>query len=173
MGSDTALLRAEIAKLISLCGERDVVTEDDVRAVATRSVECTVFDMVDAVVAGQEGKAFALMRDMLATGSDRLGILAMLLRQYRLLRQVKIMQYEKKAPQEIKQQLGVPPFAAERCIRQAQRFSGGEVRDAVDACVDTEYRVKSGRINLEGSLEALLLRLFAAHRAKAATTPDR
>lgn len=173
VGSDTALLRAEIAKLISLCGERDVVTEDDVRAVATRSVECTVFDMVDAVVAGQEGKAFALMRDMLATGSDRLGILAMLLRQYRLLRQVKIMQYEKKAPQEIKQQLGIPPFAAERCIRQAQRFSGGEVRDAVDACIDTEYRVKSGQINLEGSLEALLLRLFAAHRAKAPTTPDR
>jgi hypothetical protein len=47
------------------------------------------------------------------------------------------------------------------------------VRDAVDAWIDTEYRVKSGQINLEGSLEALLLRLFAAHRAKAPTTPDR
>ena len=164
--TDTALLRTEIEKLAALAGDRAQVTDEHVRAVATRSVECTVFEMVDAVVAGQEGRAFGLLRDMLITGSDRIGILAMLLRQYRLLQHVKIMQYEKRSPQQIKQGLGIAPFAAERCIRQAQGYSGGEVRQAVEICLNTEYRIKSGQLNQEGALEGAMLQLFALRRSR-------
>ena len=160
VGNDTALLRAEMEKISALCGEREDVADEDVRAVATRSIECTVFDMVDAVVAGQEGRAFSLLKDMLLSGSDRIGILAMLLRQYRLLQHVKIMQFEKKPAQEIKQRLGIAPFAAERCIRQAAAYSGREIKQAVDICLDTEYRIKSGRLNQEGALEAAMLAIF-------------
>ena len=166
VGTDTALLRTEIEKLAALAGDRAQVTDEHVRAVATRSVECTVFEMVDAVVAGQEGRAFGLLRDMLITGSDRIGILAMLLRQYRLLQHVKIMQYEKRSPQQIKQGLGIAPFAAERCIRQAQGYSGGEVRQAVEICLNTEYRIKSGQLNQEGALEGAMLQLFALRRSR-------
>lgn len=52
VGNDTALLRAEIEKLTALAGDRDTITENDVHAVATRSIECTVFEMVDAVRRG-------------------------------------------------------------------------------------------------------------------------
>ncbi len=166
VGTDTALLRTEIEKLAALAGDQAQVTDEHVRAVATRSVECTVFEMVDAVVAGQEGKAFGLLRDMLITGSDRVGILAMLLRQFRLLQHVKIMQYEKRSQQQIKQGLGIAPFAAERCIRQAQGYSGGEVRQAVDICLDTEYRIKSGQLNQESALEGAMLKLFALRRQR-------
>lgn len=166
VGNDTALLRTEMEKLAALTGERTDILDEDVHAVATRSIECTVFEMVDAVVAGQEGKAFGLLRDMLVSGSDRIGILAMLLRQYRLLQHVKIMQFEKKSPQEIKQNLGIAPFAADRCIRQAQAYTGKEVKQAVDICLDTEYRIKSGRMNQEGSLEAAMLEIFALRHAR-------
>lgn len=168
VGNDTALLRSEMEKLAALAGEREEIDADAVKAVSTRSIECTVFEMVDAVVAGQEGKAFGLLRDMLVSGSDRLGILAMLLRQYRLLQHVKIMQFEKKTPQQIKQGLGVAPFAAERCIRQAAAYSGGEVKRAVDICLDTEYRVKSGQLNQEGALEAAMLKIFALRHKRTA-----
>lgn len=161
VGSDTALLRTEIEKLASLTGERDAITEADVQAVATRSVECTVFELVDAVVAGQQGKAFGLLRDMLTSGSDRLGILAMLLRQFRLMQHIKIMQFEKLSTQDIKQRLGIAPFAAERCMRQASGYSGGQVKRAVRICLDAEYRVKSGQWNQEGALEKAMLEIFA------------
>lgn len=164
VGGGTALLRQEIDKLAALAGERNVITEEDVRQVATRSIEYTIFEMVDAVVARQEGRAFGLLRDMLTSGEERLGILAMLLRQYRLLQHVKIMQYEKKSAQEIKNNLGIPPFAAERCIRQAAAYTGGEVRQAVEICLTTEMNVKSGRHNDEGALESAMLRLFALRK---------
>lgn len=161
VGNDTALLRTEIEKLAALTGERDAITEADVQAVATRSVECTVFELVDAVVAGQQGKAFGLLRDMLTSGSDRLGILAMLLRQFRLMQHIKIMQFEKLSTQDIKQRLGIAPFAAERCMRQASGYSGGQVKRAVRICLDAEYRVKSGQWNQEGALEKAMLEIFA------------
>ncbi len=166
VGTDTALLRTEIEKLAALAANRTppAITEEDVRAAATRSVECTVFEMVDAVVAGQQGKAFGLLRDMLTTGSDRLGILAMLLRQFRLMQHIKIMQYEKLPAPTIKQKLGISPFAAERCMRQAANYSGGEVRQAVDICLQTEYKVKSGQLNQEGALEAAMLQIFALRK---------
>ena len=160
VGSDTALLRREIDKLAALAGDRDSVTEEDVHAVATRSIECTVFEMVDAVVAGQQGKAFGLLRDMLTAGSDRLGILAMLLRQFRLMQHIKIMQYEKLSPADIKTRLGIAPFAAERCIRQAAGYTGGQVKKAVQICLNAEYKVKSGGWNQEGALEAAMLEIF-------------
>lgn len=167
VGNDTALLHTEMEKLAALAGERPDILDEDVRAVSTRSIECTVFEMVDAVVAGQEGKAFGLLRDMLTGGSDRIGILAMLLRQYRLMLHVKIMQYEKKSAPEIKQKLGIAPFAAERCIRQAQAYTRQQVKQAVNLCLDTEYRIKSGQMNQEGSLEAAMLQIFALRHSGA------
>ena len=56
---------------------------------------------------------------MLTAGQERLGILAMLLRQYRLMQHVKIMQYEKLSRQELVKNLGIAPFAAERTMRFA------------------------------------------------------
>ncbi len=164
VGADTALLRTEIDKLAALAGDRDTITESDVNAVATRSVECTVFQMVDAVVAGQQGEAFRLLRDMLQNGEERLGILAMLLRQFRLMQHIRIMQFEKQSDAAIKQKLGVAPFAADRMLRQARGYSGSAIKQAVDICLQTEYKVKSGQMNQEGSLEAAMLQIFALRK---------
>lgn len=164
VGTDTALLRTEIEKLAALAGDRDDITEADVHAVATRSTEYNVFQMVDAVVAGQQGKAFALLRDMLTNGEDRLGILAMLLRQFRLMQHVLIMRYEKVPNAEIQKRLGMPSFAAERMMRQAANYSGSAIKQAVDICLQTEYKVKAGLMNQEGSLEAAMLQIFALRR---------
>ena len=133
---------------------------NDVHAVATRSIECTVFEMVDAVVAGQRARALMLLRDMLTAGQERLGILAMLLRQYRLMQHVKIMQYEKLSRQELVKNLGIAPFAAERTMRQAQGYTGAQVRRGVEICLDTEYKVKAGQYNEDGALETAVLALL-------------
>lgn len=160
VGSDTALLRTEIDKLVAMVGDRGDITENDVHTIATRSIECTVFEMVDAVVAAQRAKALLLLCDMLTAGQERLGILAMLLRQYRLMQHVKIMQYEKLSRPEITKSLGVAPFAAERTIRQAEGYTGSQVRRGVEICLDTEFKVKSGVYNDDGALESAVIALL-------------
>ena len=160
VGDDAGLLRTEIRKLAAYAGERPSVLASDVSALATPSTECTVFQMVDAVVTGQKSRALMLLRNQLLSGTDRMTILAMLLRQYRLLQHIKIMQYEKRGGDFIRSALGVPPFAVDQYLRQASGYTGGQIKNAVRICFDTEYAVKSGRMQQEGAAESVVLRLL-------------
>ena len=146
VGHDAALLRQEIAA-------------EDIDQICTRSTECTVFQMVDAQVAGNNDTAFALLGDMLRSGEDRVGILAMLLRQYRILYHMRCLMDER-APQASQAQLlGIPPFAVGRTQQQARRFDKARLRAAYDFLLDYEYRIKQGRVAQEGCAESALLYL--------------
>ncbi len=159
-GSDAGSLMTEIAKIASHAPDTPAVHPDEVRALATPSTECTVFQMVDALVSGQHERAFRLMQNQLLNGTDRLYMLSMLLRQFRLMQHIRIMQYEKCSRDIIRSNLGVPPFAVEQYTRQAALYTNGQIKQAVRLCLDTEYAVKSGRLNPEGSLESVMLKLI-------------
>lgn len=159
-GGDTARLLSEVAKIAALHPEEPSVSPEDVKALAVPSIESRIFSLTDAVVAGQNGKAFSLLRSLLLSGEDRIGILAMLLRQYRLLQHVKIMQYEKRGNDFIRQSLGVPAFAAGQYIRQAASYTGSQVKEAVRLCLAADEDFKTGRLNPEGGLETVMLKLL-------------
>ena len=89
-----------------------------------------------------------------------MAILAMLLRQCRLLQHVKIMQYEKRSMDFIRSSLGVSSYALEQYLRQASGYSGSQIKNAVRICFDTEYAVKSGRIQADGAVETVILKLL-------------
>ena len=70
------------------------------------------------------------------------------------------MQREKLPPAQIKKNLGLPGFAADRTLRQAAGYTGWQARRAMEACLRAEYQVKSGAWNQEGALEAAMLEIF-------------
>lgn len=159
VGRDASLLRQELDKLCAYLGDRETVTAEDIDLICTRSAECTVFQMVDAQVAGHNDAAFALLRDMLRSGEDRVGILAMLLRQYRILYHMRCLMDER-APQSAQAQLlGIPPFAVGRTQQQARRFDQARLRRAYDFLMDLEYRIKQGLVPQDGCAEGALLSL--------------
>ena len=162
-GTDTTLLSGEIEKLSSAAGDDGLITEELVQQAATRTGEYNVFRMVDAIVTGRAAEAVILMRDLLTDGEDPLGLLAMLMRQYRLLQNIKIFQHEKTPRASYEQRLSVPSFQVDRLVAQASKLSGREVKTALELCLDTEYRVKSGEINDKAGLEAALIRIISAH----------
>ncbi|MEG1013344.1 MAG: DNA polymerase III subunit delta [Clostridia bacterium] len=159
VGRDAALLKQEMDKLASYLGERETVTPEDIDAVCTRSAECTVFQMVDAQVAGKNNEAFGLLRDMLRSGEDRIGILAMLLRQYRILYHMRCLMEERSPAESQAALLGIPPFAVSRTQQQARQFNKAQLRKAYDYLLQLEYELKSGRVSQEGSAESAMLQL--------------
>lgn len=159
VGKDAALLKQEMDKLAHYVEDREGITAQDVEAVCTKSLECTVFQMVDAQVAGKNEEAFRLLSDMEHSGEDRMGILAMLLRQYRILYHMRCLMGERVSPQSQASLLGIPPFAVSRTQQQARRYSQESLRAAYDALLEMEYGIKSGRISQEGCAQTALLRL--------------
>lgn len=160
-GSDTGILHSEIAKLAAYLGERIDLTTADIAAITTPSAESQVFHMVDAVVAGKRQRALQIMAGLLSAGEKRTMILALLLRQYRLMQHLKIMLYEKQSMDTIRSRMGLPDFLLRRLQQQAGRLSGGQVKRGVHACLDAEYAFKSGRISEESALESVVIKLLA------------
>ena len=159
-GTDSTLLMNEIAKIAAHGVADSPVTVQEITELATPSIECTVFQMVDAVVSRQNARALRLVKNQLTAGADRLYLLAMLLRQFRLLQHIKIMQFEKRGNDFIRASLGMPPFVCDQYVKQAAACSNHQVKQAVAVCMDTEYRIKSGRMNQEGALEAAVLKIL-------------
>lgn len=160
VGRDLHQLRTEIAKIAAYHPEQPTVDPADVQALATPSTESRIFTMVDAVVAGQADKAFLSLRNLLANGENPVMILSMLLRQYRLLQQVKILQFEKKPAGQIPTAMGLNGWVASQYQRQAGTYNGQQVREAVALCLDTDLKVKSGLLRQDSALEGLMLRLL-------------
>jgi DNA polymerase III subunit delta len=135
------------------------VQEEDIRTISVQSLECTVFQMVDAQVAGDYGTALILMRRVLEGGEDRMMILAMLLRQYRLLYQARCLLEERVAIGEFPALLKIPPFAAKRTQEQAMRYGKQNLKRVYDFLLDYEYRLKSGKLPQDGCAEAALMQM--------------
>ena len=159
VGHDAALLKQEMEKLTQYAGERALVTEEDIDAICVKSLECTVFQMVDAQVSGHIGDAMLLMRGLMENGEDRFMVLAMLLRQYRMLYHTSRLAQERVAPGSLAALLGIPPFAVARTQAQARRYPPERLKAAYDYLFELEYRLKSGQTPQEGSAEGAMFML--------------
>ncbi len=166
VGRDAALLKQEMEKLAAYAGDREAVTEEDIDAVCVRTLECTVFQMVDAQVSGRSHDACRLMGSVLESGEDRFMVLSMLLRQYRILYHMRCLLDERTKPADLPALLGVPPFAVSRTQAQARRYPRERLKAAYDYLYELEYALKSGRMPQEGSAETALFELDAILNAE-------
>ena len=160
-GRALAGLSQEIGKLAAYVGERQEITQEDVERVATRTAECTVFALADALVAGREAEAFRLLNALVEHGEGRIGALAMIARQYRNMLHAKLLNSAGAPQDQIAAKLGVPAFAVRKLLSQAQKESAAALREKLDLCVETDYAIKSGRLREEAGLSRAMLRLCA------------
>ena len=161
-GRDLTMLSGELQKLAAFVGERAEITAQDVEQVATHTAECTVFAMVDAITEGRAQQAFELLGVLLQGGEQRIGILAMITRQYRQMMHLSALLRERVPQGQQAKLLGVPPFALTRLTRQVGRRSYESLRACVEACVQADYDIKRGALREEAALERLMLRLLGA-----------
>lgn len=163
-GRDLTLLSNELGKLAAYVGEREEVTEGDIEAVCIKSTEYKVYDMADALLSGQGGKAFATLNALLREGEERLMLLSLLGRQCRQLRYARAMAGAGAQPGEIAGKLGLPPFVAKRTLDMARAYTEGQLKRMTALCLDTEYQVKSGQLMDAGALERVMLQILALRR---------
>ncbi len=88
-GLDAQRLTNEVEKLIAYVGEREEIDTDDVRHMVAATAELSVFDLVDAVARREARHAIDQLQRLLGQGADPFMILAMLIRQVRLLLQAR------------------------------------------------------------------------------------
>ena len=158
-GRSLTTLTQELDKLCAYIGERQVIQPEDVEAVVTPSTECTVFQMIDCVLRRQTAQAQMLLKNMLENGESRIGALAMLTRQLRMLTHIRLMRAQGMNLQEIERKLSLNHYAASRAAQQAGKFTAESLQEGYRACVETDYAIKSGRMRDAAALDLLMLKL--------------
>lgn len=167
VGKELLTLKSEIAKIAAFAHGKGAVTQQDIDAIATFSVEYRVFDLSDKVADGRAAEALPLMNEMLKGGESRLMLLALLQRHYRQLLFARIMTQDRASQAAIASELGVPGFVVRRIVNSAMGYSIDQLKSAYKQCINQEYLVKSGQIAEEGSLEQLVLGLIALKKESA------
>jgi DNA polymerase-3 subunit delta len=156
------LLDQEIVKLATYAAGERPITTADVDVLVPYAQAAIIFDLVDALGRRDGRTAAQTLHSLLDAGEHPLGLMAMIVRQFRLLIQVKELKDEGDNSQAIAKALGIHPFPARKLYNQATHFTAAQLEMVYRHLLDTEVAIKSGEIDAEVALDLLVAGLAAA-----------
>ncbi len=152
-------LDGELGKLAAYAGERESIGAADVEQLVAPSLESSVFRMIDFLMEGKVYDAHRIYGALLRTGENRVGILAMLTRQMRMLTHIRRLRAEGVPLREIEERLSLNHYAATRAQAQAAGGDAGKLEEMYRACAQADYDIKRGALRDQAAVDALMLRL--------------
>ena len=158
VGDDMENIRMELEKLISYTMGRDVITDEDVKAVCTIRVNSRIFEMVAAIAGRQTRRAMELYEDLLTLKEPPMRILFLIARQFNQILQVKELMEKGMDRGTIASKLKLQPFVAGKTMPQARQFSREQIFSYVNSCIEAEEAVKTGRLSDRLAVELLITR---------------
>lgn len=148
-------LISEIGK-ISAYAKNHRITRADIDAVATPQLDAVVFQMTDAISAGNFEKAAAVLGDLFHMQEVPIKLLAVLGRQLRQLYSARLALEAGKGSPYLMELWGLrSAYPADKLMQAARRFSLSWCRRAVIRCGELDLEMKSG-----GDGEELLIGLL-------------
>jgi DNA polymerase III subunit delta len=159
IGAELGQLADAVERLAMFAGERKQITADDVDQVVATTRQRSVFELANAVGAGDRAQALAMLSSMLGARESGVRIVAMLARHLRQLWITSELLERTRDKFEIASALGIPPFFADDIIRQARTLDGERAKRMHAALFEADKKLKSSRLEDARLLEALILDL--------------
>lgn len=142
---DLTAMMAAVPILLTYALQSQTITAAAVAALVPQNLEENVFSLVDAVLARQVTKALTIYDELLLQKEEPLKINAILVGQFRLLMQIKILQKSGYSQGNLAQVLRIHPYRIKLALRQTKRFSRASLRDAYLGLTDIEVKLKSSQ----------------------------
>ncbi len=146
VGEDMWRINTVIDQLISYCAGK-TIERKDVALFVEKKEDDNIFTLVDAIVAGQQKKVFAMLQEQYRTGKDPGYILAMLIRQFRILLQLRDL-YDRDELQNstaVAKKLGLHPFVVKKSLGMVKRYPLSELRTSYEQLLDIDIKTKTGQ----------------------------
>jgi DNA polymerase-3 subunit delta len=158
LGSNLASLRSEIEKISLYTGE-GTVTKETVEKLVPKTLDDDIFGLVDDVVKGRNEQALRTMYDLLKQNYEPIQILALISRQFRIIFGVKELSKKGYGEKQIASALKIHPYAAKLAGKQAGRFSEKSLRWMIDRFAESDYEMKTGKMDKVLILELLIVQV--------------
>lgn len=166
IGSDLRLLDQEVLKLVTYVGPGREVTEEDVARLVPYVQQAVVFDLVDALGRRDGRTAASTLQRLLDGGEHPMGILAMIVRQFRLLIQVTELRRAGENAATIARVLNLHPYPARKLFVQSANFTPAQLEQVYRHLLATDAEIKQGRLTPEVALDLLVAGLTGRTAAR-------
>lgn len=141
--ADYELMTANLDKLKLLTYKEKNITAENVRALVPQSLDENVFDLVNAVLKHEQVRSLDLYDQLIAGEQPPLKINAVLISQFRLLLQIKILSSRGLSQGTLAQKLNVHPYRVKLGLQTVRHFSLSALENAYLGLINIEKALKT------------------------------
>ncbi len=168
LGSNLWQLVNEINKLISykrgqqkkfLNSDKEVIIEaEDVERLVRGNFNENIFALTDAVSNKRKSLAMKLFEQEIEAGTTESHLIFMVIRQFRILLQVRQSLDKGHTARKIISQLGLHPFVVQKCLTQVRNFSLPTLKNILHRLIVIDKKIKSGQTETKSALGMFIAR---------------
>lgn len=137
-------LSGEIDKLLAISRGREI-SEADLEESSLVKIEDNIFNLTDAIGNKNSKLALKLLHDNLQAGANEIYLLAMIVRQFRILIQVRAALDEGQGDyRSMASELGLHPFVVQKAIAQASKYSIEQLKRIYKKLLEIDIKIKRG-----------------------------
>jgi len=159
VGDNLRLLDQELEKLVAYTAGQRPILPEDVQLLVPLARREKIWDMVDALGEGRGRQAIGSLHRLLDDGEHPLYVLAMIVRQYRILLQVKDLTARGLRSSAIAKELKLRDFVVEKMTRQARLYSLPQLEEIYERLLATDLAIKTGQMDATLALDVLVAEL--------------
>lgn len=136
----------ETEKLIAYALQKKVITKQDVEGLVVQDTEYKIFTLTDFIAKKDFNNALKVIYEMLEKGETLQRLLISVYNYFKRLLHVAISD---KTDAQLAEILSIKEFAVKKARTQAKGFKKKSLKNAVDMLADTDYLIKSGKVDAE------------------------
>lgn len=141
------------------------ITLEDVEEAVPKTLQDNIFDLTQMILKRQIDLASNLVKDLRLQGEDEIKLIAIMLGQFRLFIQVKILSEEGQPESQIVTSLSdlsgrrINPYQVKFALRDSRRLSLSFLKQAMITLIETDYAIKSGKYDKDYLFDLALLKV--------------
>jgi DNA polymerase-3 subunit delta len=155
VGSNLHTLDNEIEKLV-LYKDGQQIEADDVSLLCSQVAEASIFKLVDALGNRNGREAASQLQIKFNEGADPYYLFAMIVRQYRLLIQVKELADEGSLPNEIAKSLSIHNYVSGKLFQQSQNYTMPQLEQIYGRLLEVDVDLKTGHTDITTALNLIV-----------------
>ena len=152
-------LDREIEKLCLYIGQDTEITAAAAAFVLGQGRLYSIFDLTNAVIEADLGRALSALNQLLAMNESPLAILAMIIRVLRQLSQARQLLDEGGDESRVQQVMRTPPQVTRALLKRARRHSAGQLAEFLTDLLNADVALKSAAMADKTIMENLLFKL--------------
>ncbi|MFO8070194.1 MAG: DNA polymerase III subunit delta [Alkalibacterium sp.] len=146
----------ELDKLMVYHVDDKMITIESVNKLVSKSLEQNIFELNEKVLKKNVKESIELYQDLLHQKEDPIKILALMIGQFRLLLQVKILRKKGYQQSDIASILKIHPYRVKLALQMEKSFKQDVLSQAHHHLITADYEIKSGKVNPEMQIELFI-----------------